>query len=145
PGRRYEGDQDSGRGTEGERSHGAADWFRSPRMPGLDPNHRPSTPGAGDAGVGGALQPSPTTSEPGPQNSDCQVGSGRHDRSCALPVTPWRAAARVLGRGGRGDCLIFVQTNMCASQAGFKKPLDLKLNYGQGEWYTYAFSPIILI
>src|SRR3989440_5327425 len=27
--------------------------------------------------------------------------------------------------------------------AGFAKPLDLKLNYGQGEWYTYAFSPII--
>lgn len=27
--------------------------------------------------------------------------------------------------------------------AGFKKPLDLKINYGRGEWYTYGFSPII--
>ena len=27
--------------------------------------------------------------------------------------------------------------------AGFKKPLDLKLNYGATEWYTYGFSPII--
>lgn len=28
-------------------------------------------------------------------------------------------------------------------QEGFQKPLDLKYNYGQGEWFTYGFSPII--
>lgn len=27
--------------------------------------------------------------------------------------------------------------------AGFSKPLDLKKNYGQGEWYAYGFAPII--
>jgi multiple sugar transport system substrate-binding protein len=27
--------------------------------------------------------------------------------------------------------------------AGFDKPLDLKVNYGQGEWFTYGFSPIV--
>lgn len=26
---------------------------------------------------------------------------------------------------------------------GFKKPLDLKYNYGKGEWFTYGFAPII--
>lgn len=26
---------------------------------------------------------------------------------------------------------------------GFDKPLDLKYNYGRGEWFTYGFSPII--
>src|SRR5256884_2553903 len=37
----------------------------------------------------------------------------------------------------------FTQALKTLQGAGFKKPLDLKLNYGQGEWYTYAFSPII--
>ncbi len=27
--------------------------------------------------------------------------------------------------------------------AGFSKPLDLKKNYGQGEWYAYGFAPIV--
>lgn len=27
--------------------------------------------------------------------------------------------------------------------AGYDKPLDLKINYGQTEWYTYGFSPIV--
>ncbi len=27
--------------------------------------------------------------------------------------------------------------------AGFEQPLDLKINYGQGEFYSYAFSPIV--
>lgn len=27
--------------------------------------------------------------------------------------------------------------------SGIKKPLDLKNNYGRGEWYTYGFSPIV--
>lgn len=27
--------------------------------------------------------------------------------------------------------------------AGVEYPLDLKLNYGKGEWYTYGFSPIV--
>ena len=89
---------------------------------GLDPDHRPSTPGASDAGVGGALQPSPTTSEPGPQNADCQVGSGRRDHSRALLVATRRAAAPVFRRAGRGGCLIFVQTNMCASQGSSTTP-----------------------
>lgn len=26
---------------------------------------------------------------------------------------------------------------------GFQRPLDLKYNYGQGEWFTYGFSPAI--
>jgi multiple sugar transport system substrate-binding protein len=26
---------------------------------------------------------------------------------------------------------------------GFTKPLDAKMNYGQSEWYTYGFAPII--
>lgn len=26
---------------------------------------------------------------------------------------------------------------------GFKKPLDLKYNYGRGEWFSYGFAPII--
>ncbi|MEO1056043.1 MAG: sugar ABC transporter substrate-binding protein [Actinomycetota bacterium] len=26
---------------------------------------------------------------------------------------------------------------------GIEFPLDLKINYGQGEWYTYGFSPIV--
>ena len=37
----------------------------------------------------------------------------------------------------------FTQALKTLQSAGFAKPLDLKLNYGQGEWYTYAFSPII--
>lgn len=28
-------------------------------------------------------------------------------------------------------------------EAGYEQPLDLKINYGQTEWYTYGFSPII--
>lgn len=28
-------------------------------------------------------------------------------------------------------------------EAGFEQPLDLKINYGQTEWYTYGFSPIV--
>jgi multiple sugar transport system substrate-binding protein len=27
--------------------------------------------------------------------------------------------------------------------AGVEYPIDLKMNYGQGEWYTYGFSPIV--
>ena len=27
--------------------------------------------------------------------------------------------------------------------AGVEYPLDLKMNYGQGEWYTYGFSPVV--
>lgn len=27
--------------------------------------------------------------------------------------------------------------------AGYPTPLDLKLNYGKGEWFTYGFSPIL--
>ncbi|MBF0288633.1 MAG: sugar ABC transporter substrate-binding protein [SAR324 cluster bacterium] len=30
-----------------------------------------------------------------------------------------------------------------ASTPGVKWPLDLKLNYGRGEWFTYGFSPIL--
>jgi multiple sugar transport system substrate-binding protein len=30
-----------------------------------------------------------------------------------------------------------------SKQPGIKYPLDAKLNYGQGEWYTYGFSPMI--
>lgn len=26
---------------------------------------------------------------------------------------------------------------------GFSKPLDLKKNYGQGEWYAYGFAPVV--
>jgi len=37
----------------------------------------------------------------------------------------------------------FTQALKTLQGAGFKKPLDLKINYGQGEWYTYGFSPII--
>ncbi len=37
----------------------------------------------------------------------------------------------------------FTQLLKTLQAAGFKKPLDLKLNYGQTEWYTYGFSPII--
>src|SRR6266480_1159639 len=37
----------------------------------------------------------------------------------------------------------FNQALKTLQRAGFKKPLDLKINYGQGEWYTYGFSPII--
>ena len=37
----------------------------------------------------------------------------------------------------------FTQALKTLQSAGFAKPLDLKLNYGQGEWYTYGFSPII--
>lgn len=28
-------------------------------------------------------------------------------------------------------------------EAGYEQPLDLKINYGQTEWYTYGFSPIV--
>lgn len=37
----------------------------------------------------------------------------------------------------------FTQILKTLQGAGFKKPLDLKLNYGATEWYTYGFSPII--
>lgn len=37
----------------------------------------------------------------------------------------------------------FTQILKTLQGAGFKKPLDLKINYGATEWYTYGFSPII--
>src|SRR5438128_10154390 len=37
----------------------------------------------------------------------------------------------------------FTQALKTLQGAGFNKPLDLKINYGQGEWYTYGFSRII--
>jgi multiple sugar transport system substrate-binding protein len=37
----------------------------------------------------------------------------------------------------------FTQILKKLQAAGFKHPLDLKVNYGVGEWYTFAFSPFI--
>ena len=37
----------------------------------------------------------------------------------------------------------FTQALVTLRKAGFDKPLDLKLNYGKSEWYTYGFSPIL--
>nr|MBA3823638.1 extracellular solute-binding protein [Ktedonobacterales bacterium] len=37
----------------------------------------------------------------------------------------------------------FTQAMKTLQTHGFAKPLDVKLNYGKGEWYTYGFSPIV--
>jgi len=37
----------------------------------------------------------------------------------------------------------FTEVATTLRDAGYDKPLDLKINYGQTEWYTYGFSPIV--
>lgn len=37
----------------------------------------------------------------------------------------------------------FTQAMKTLQAHGFAKPLDLKVNYGKGEWYTYGYSPIV--
>lgn len=37
----------------------------------------------------------------------------------------------------------FTQILKTLKAQGFAKPLDLKYNYGRGEWFTYGFSPIV--
>jgi len=37
----------------------------------------------------------------------------------------------------------FTQALKTLQTAGYAKPLDLKYNYGKGEWFTYGFSPIL--
>lgn len=37
----------------------------------------------------------------------------------------------------------FLQVLETLKRAGVEYPLDMKINYGEGEWYTYGFSPIV--
>jgi multiple sugar transport system substrate-binding protein len=47
-----------------------------------------------------------------------------------IPTRPWTGAQ-------------FIEVLRKLKAAGFQYPLDMKFNYGKGEWYTYGFSPIL--
>jgi multiple sugar transport system substrate-binding protein len=65
--------------------------------------------------------------------------------------SPVRPSVGVCGRRGAAPygprdawtAAEFAQALIKLRAAGYKRPLDLKLNYGQNEWYTYGFSPIV--
>lgn len=74
-------------------------------------------------------------------------GMGQYDSGLAL----WgnrellaRAGVRIPSRSGDGWTLAELEAALSRLKAiGVAAPLDMKFNYGAGEWFTYGFAPLV--
>jgi hypothetical protein len=112
--------QDPDRGSQSECAHGEADRIRSSRVPGLDLDHRTSTPRAGDGRMDRALQRRQTPAEPRLENSDRQIRCGPRRDSRALSRSPGRSTSGVHGFTGIGGWVIAVRPSVPYKPASYE-------------------------